>query len=101
LGVEGDEDLVHLLSGLIVRWPAGHHLEELVELNLSTAVLVQLGDHLVDCLGLGLNTERVNGNLEFWDKSACTLGVDGSSQISVEEVEGLLDFQDLFDGDVG
>jgi hypothetical protein len=33
---------------------------------LTTAVLVDLSDHLVDCLGLCLNTEGVNGDFEFW-----------------------------------
>lgn len=30
-----------------------------------------------------------------------TPGIDGTSQISVEEVESLLDFEDFFEGDVG
>ena len=36
-----------------------------MEFDLTTAILVDLGNHLVDCLGLGLNTQRVNSNLEF------------------------------------
>ncbi len=56
---------MNLLSGFVVGRASSHHVEELRELDLSTAVSVQLGDHLVDCLGLGLNTEGVDGNLEF------------------------------------
>jgi hypothetical protein len=33
---------------------------------LSTAVFVEFGNHLIDSLGFGLNTEWIDGNLEFW-----------------------------------
>ena len=46
-----------LVAGLVVRGTGGHHVEELRELDLSAAVLVELGDHLIHGLGLGLNTE--------------------------------------------
>lgn len=65
LNVEGDEDLVDFISELVVGGPGGHHGEELVEVDLSAAVLVDLSDHLVDSLGLGLDTEGVDGNFEF------------------------------------
>ena len=74
MGVEGDEDLVDFFPALVVGGPCGHHIEELVELDLSTAVLVQLSNHLVDCLGLGLNTESVDGSLEFWIVVSVPLG---------------------------
>ena len=38
LGVEGDEDLVHFVSALVVGGSGGHHVEELGELDLSAAV---------------------------------------------------------------
>ena len=65
LGVEGDEDLVHFVSALVVGGPSGHHVEELGELNLSAAVAVEFGDHLIDGLGLGLDSEGVDGNFQF------------------------------------
>ena len=65
LGVEGDEDLVDLISALVVRRSGGHHVEEFIELNLSTAVLVELSNHLINSLGLGFNTEGVDSNLQF------------------------------------
>ena len=52
-------------SALVVGGAGGHHVEELGELDLSAAVLVELGDHLIDSLSLGLNTEGVDGNLKF------------------------------------
>ena len=47
LSVEGDEDLVDLVAGFVVGGTGGHHVEELVELDLAAAVLVQLGNQLV------------------------------------------------------
>ena len=54
MDVVGDEDLVDFVSGFIVGGSGDHHGEEFGEINLTTAVLVDLSDHLVDCLGLGL-----------------------------------------------
>jgi hypothetical protein len=65
LTVEGDEDLVDFVACLVVGGAGGHHVEELGELDLSATVLVELGDHLIDCLGLGLDAEGIDGNLEF------------------------------------
>ena len=65
MDVVGDEDLVDFVSGFIVGGSGDHHGDEFGEINLTTAVLVDLSDHLVDCLGLGLNTEGVNGDFEF------------------------------------
>jgi hypothetical protein len=65
LGIEGDEDLVHLITSLVVRGTGGHHVEELGELDLSAAVLIQFCDHLIDSLGFCLNTEGVNGDFQF------------------------------------
>lgn len=65
LGVEGNEDFVNFITSLIISGAGGHHIEELGEFDLSAAVLVELGDHLIDSLGLGLDTEGVDGNFEF------------------------------------
>ena len=60
--VVGDENLVDLIAGLVVGRTGGHHVEELGELDLAAAVGVEFGDHLVDCLGLGLDSEGIDGN---------------------------------------
>ena len=54
-----------LFPGLVVAGPRGHHVEELIEVDLSAAVLVDLSDHLVDCLRLGLDSQRVDGCLQL------------------------------------
>jgi hypothetical protein len=56
---------VDLVSGLVVARTGGHHVEELGELDLSAAVLVELSDHLIDGLSFGFDTERVDGDFEF------------------------------------
>jgi hypothetical protein len=65
LCVKSDEDFVNFVSGLVVRRTSGHHIKELRELNLSAAILIELSDHLIDSLGLGFDTEGVDGNFEF------------------------------------
>jgi hypothetical protein len=65
LRIEGNEHLMHLVSGFVVRGTSGHHVEELVELDLPAPVLVQLSDHLVHCLRLSLNSQRVDRCLQF------------------------------------
>jgi len=74
LDVEGDEHLVYLVASFVVGGTGGHHVEELGELDLSAAVLVELGDHLVDRLGLGLDSEGVDGNLELCIVEGVPLG---------------------------
>lgn len=101
LGIEGNEDLVDLIPGFVVRGSGGHHVEELGEFDLSTSVLVQLSDHLIDSLCLGLNSKRVNGNLELYARSSRTFGVNGASEISVEQVKGLFDLENLLKSDKG
>ena len=65
LAVEGDEHFVDLISWFVVAGSGGHHVEELGEFDLSTSIWVKLSDHLIDSLGLGLDTERIDGNFEF------------------------------------
>lgn len=56
---------MHLSSSLVVRRSGCHHVEEFRELDLSAAVLVELGNHLIDSLGLGFDTEGIDGDFEF------------------------------------
>ena len=101
LGIEGNEDLVDLIPGFIIGGSGGHHVEELGEFNLSTSVLVQLSDHLIDSLCLGLNSKRVNSNLELYARSSRTFGVNRTSEISVEQVKGFFDLENLLKSDIG
>jgi hypothetical protein len=61
-----------------------HHLKELIEVDGAGAVSVDVGDHLLDLLLLGLEAEGAHGNLEL-------LGIDRAGAVSVEKVEGLAD----------
>jgi hypothetical protein len=72
--VEGDEDLVDLVTGLVVGGSGGHHVEKLSEFDLSTAVTIELSDHLINSLGFGLDSQRIDGDLEFWMRVALPLG---------------------------
>ena len=63
-----------LIAGLVVGGAGGHHVKEFLEFDLSTAVLVELSDHLVDYLCLGLDSEGVDGDLEFWMVGGVPLG---------------------------
>ena len=56
LGVEGDKDFVNLVSALVIGGTGGHHVEEFWEFDLSTAILVEFSDHLINSLSLSLNT---------------------------------------------
>jgi hypothetical protein len=66
LDIVSNEDLVNFFSGFIVRRSSDHHGEELREIDLSTAVLVDFSDHLVNGLSLGFNTEGIDGNFKFY-----------------------------------
>ena len=65
LVVEGHEHLVDLLAGLVLVGRRGHQREELLEVDGSSAVLVDLADHVVDCGGSHLQSERVHGVLDL------------------------------------
>ena len=81
------------VSRFVGGWSGCHHIEELVEFDLAAAVLVEFSDHGVDCLSLGLDTERVDCGFEL-------SGVDGSSSVVVEEVEASLNLHHLLDRDI-
>jgi hypothetical protein len=91
--VEQTESLEHLLAGVTLGHLLGHHVEEFGEVDDTGTVLVDVGDHLLDLLTLGLKTEGAHGDLEF-------LLVDVAGTVSVEEVESLLDLLLLFFGEL-
>jgi hypothetical protein len=92
--IEKAESLHHFFAGVSLGHLLGHHLGELVVLNDTGAILIDVGDHLLDFLTLGLESKGAHGNLEFFL-------VDIAGTISVEEVKGLLDFLLLFFGKLG
>merc|ERR1711912_121754 len=52
--VEELEDLLDVLAGVLLTHLASHHLEELGELDRAVAVVVNVGDHLLELLLLDL-----------------------------------------------
>ena len=74
LRVKSDENFVDFISGFVVSGAGGHHVEKFSEFDLSTAVFIKLGDHLIDSLSFGFNTERIDGNFEFWMYGEVPLG---------------------------
>lgn len=55
-------------------------------------IVVEFGQNLIDELVVSLEAELFEGVLEF-------LRVNDSTEIAIEDVEGLLDVLDFFDGD--
>lgn len=60
------KDLSESLSVLSVGDLAGHQVQELIEFNLSTAVLINFGNHLENALVLFFKTKRDHGCLELY-----------------------------------
>ena len=65
LGVEGDEDFVDFVSAFVGGWSGGHHIEEFVKFDLSATVFIELSNHGIDSLSLGLDTQGVDCGFEF------------------------------------
>merc|ERR1740123_1370776 len=82
--VEEAEGLEDLVLWVAVQDLVRHHLQELFVAYRPTAVVVDIGDHLLDLLLLRLEPQGTHGNLEL-------LGIDLSRAVGVKEVEGLLD----------
>merc|ERR1719311_504185 len=91
--VEQLEDLLDVLTGVLLAHLASHHLEELAELDGAVAVVVDVGDHLLELLVLNLEAKGTHGGLELTD-------VDHAGGISIEEGEGLADLVELLLGEL-
>merc|ERR1719198_1896340 len=91
--IEQLEDLLDVLAGVLLAHLASHHLEELAELDGAVAVVVDVGDHLLELLVLDLEAKGTHGGLELAD-------VDGAGLVTVEEVEGLTDLVHLLIGEL-
>merc|ERR1711988_1100072 len=73
-----------VLAGVLLAHLASHHLEELGELDGAVAIVVNVGDHLLELLVLDLEAESAHSSLELTD-------IDGTGCIVVEEAECLAD----------
>merc|ERR1711883_37286 len=91
--IEELEHLLDILAGVLLAHLASHHLEELAELDGAVAVVVNVGDHLLELLVLDLEPEGAHGGLELTH-------VDGAGLVTVEEVEGLTDLVHLLIGEL-
>merc|ERR1719311_961984 len=80
--IEELEDLLDLLTGVLLAHLASHHLEELAELNGAVAVVVDVSDHLLELLVLDLEAEGAHGGLQLTH-------VNGARLVIVEKVESL------------
>jgi len=92
--VEEVEDLLDVLAGVLVAHFGGHHIEELFEINFSAPILVDVSNHLVNSLVLGLEPEALHGGFEL-------LWVNGSTSVGIKEVESLPDLLNLLLGETG
>mmetsp|Transcript_34699 Transcript_34699/g.70860 ORF Transcript_34699/g.70860 Transcript_34699/m.70860 type:complete len:200 (+) Transcript_34699:119-718(+) len=85
------EDFLDVFPGVLVAHFCGHHVQELLEVDGSTAVFVDVANHLVDCLVFRLEAKGLHGRLKL-------LWVNRARSICVEKVEGLPDLFNLFLG---
>merc|ERR1712094_143906 len=88
LSSEQLEDLEEVLAGVLTLLASSHHSKELVEVDGTITVRVDVVDELADLLGLGVHAKGLHGDLKL-------VNVDGAGAVSVEEVEGLLDLLNL------
>merc|ERR1711883_38488 len=91
--IEELEHLLDILAGVLLAHLAGHHAEELDELDGAVTVVVDVGDHLLELLVLHLEAKGTHGGLELTD-------VDGAGGIGVKEGESLTDLVELLLGEL-
>merc|ERR1719231_266453 len=82
--IEEPESLEDLVLRVTVENLLRHHGHKLRELDGARPIIVDILDHLLDLLFLGLEAESTHCDLEL-------LRVDGAGTVSVEQVEGFLD----------
>jgi len=90
--VEQLEDLLDVLAGVLLAHLAGHHLEELAELDGPVTVVVDVSDHLLELFVLDLETKGTHGSLELAD-------IDLARGVGVEEGERLANLVELLVGE--
>merc|ERR1719350_1875122 len=82
--IEETECLQDFILGIAIQDLVSHHLQELLIPNGAGAVVVYIGDHLLDLLLLWFEAQGAHGDLQL-------LGVDLAGAICVEQVKSLLD----------
>merc|ERR1712113_1177385 len=87
--VKEAEGLQDLVFGISVQDLVSHHLQELLVADRATAIVVHIGNHLLDLLLLGLKAKGTHRDLQLF-------AVDLSRAIGVEEVESFFDLLLLF-----
>ena len=92
--VEESENFVDILAGVPVAHTGGHHIEELLEIDVVVLIFVEVSNHLVDGLVLSLEAKGLHGGAEL-------TGVDGTTAVGIEKIEGLLDLLNLILGKAG
>mmetsp|Transcript_57786 Transcript_57786/g.150233 ORF Transcript_57786/g.150233 Transcript_57786/m.150233 type:complete len:224 (-) Transcript_57786:16-687(-) len=83
LAVEKPKEGHHLLPVIPSEHLLGHHAHELIQVDLAAVVGVHVGDHAVDLLLGGVETQLLHCHPQL-------LGVYGPRAVGVEELEGLL-----------
>merc|ERR1711935_265249 len=63
--IKQTERLQDLIFGIAVQDLVGHHLQELLVLDGTTAIVVDVGDHLLNFLLLGFKAESAHGNFQL------------------------------------
>ena len=86
--IEESEDFVDVLASVSIAHPSGHHVEELLKVNVIVLVFVEVCDHLIDSLVLGLEAERLHSGSQL-------ARVNRPTTIRVEQVKGFFDFLDF------
>merc|ERR1719409_2498658 len=65
--IEELEHLLDILAGVLLAHLAGHDAQDLRELDSAVAVVVDVGDHLLQLLVLHLEAKGAHGGLELTD----------------------------------
>merc|ERR1719261_48382 len=87
--IEETERLEDLVLGVTIQDLMCHHLQEFFIFNGTTAIVVDVRDHLLDFLLFGFEAECTHGHLELF-------GINGAGAIGIKEIESLFDFLLLF-----
>lgn len=65
----------NIFTAILVTNSRGHQVQEFLEVDLTRTISIEVGDHLIDGLVLGLKTKRGHSGLQF-------LGIDGATSNS-------------------
>lgn len=90
--VEGSPHFVNLSPAVFVAELGSSQSQKLSKVNASRLIIIKFSQNLVDELVLASKAQLLKGSLEL-------LGVNDSTKIAVEDIEGSLNVSDLFDGD--